>query len=350
MRKLFLMFASALLAWQASGQGVNFQALTPAQAVAKAKAENKYVFVDVYTDWCGPCKMMTAQVFPMKEMGDYFNPKYISLQLNAEKGEDGPEFAKKFGVKAYPTFIVLDGDGQLVHMFAGGVLDLTFIGKVEESFNPAKAFGGLKARYDAGERDPRFVASYLETLQNTHTADVAPMVEELYASAADQDKVSPEFLFIFDNARVWSGKDEFLTANRDRFREVAGREKVNEVFKRKYIGYYGQVLQGYDREATRESVAKTNARLASLGLADTDIFLPLQAASLVKVTGEGAGAAFETVKAVVPRLTDAERDTVLFYVTIGLKDLLTQEQKDQLVALVTSENTKGYIVRSITPR
>ncbi len=160
MKMIFLMLPLALSALSASGQGVQFRDLTPEQAIAAAKAENKYVFVDVYTNWCGPCKMMDAQVFPLKELGDYFNPKYVSIKQNAEVGEVGPAFANEYGVKAYPTFIVLDGDGNLVHMFAGGVLDISFIDKVENAFDPAKAFGALKKRYDAGERDPRFRCTF----------------------------------------------------------------------------------------------------------------------------------------------------------------------------------------------
>ena len=50
--------------------GVDFQHLTFDEALAKAKAEKKLVFVDCYTTWCGPCKMMTTKIFPMKEAGE----------------------------------------------------------------------------------------------------------------------------------------------------------------------------------------------------------------------------------------------------------------------------------------
>lgn len=73
MRKLFLLLTLSALVFPSVGQGVLFEDMTTEQAVEKAKAEDKYVFVDVYTNWCGPCKMMDNQVFPMKEVGDYFN-------------------------------------------------------------------------------------------------------------------------------------------------------------------------------------------------------------------------------------------------------------------------------------
>lgn len=165
--------------------------------------------------------------------------------------------------------------------------------------------------------------------------------------------IAPECLFIFDNyALEWSDKDEFLTVNRDRFREVAGREKMDDVFERKYTAYYAHIIHGYDRQATVEGIAKTNARLASLGIggADTGLFPVLQAAAVARVTGEGAGGVADMAKAAAPAMTDDQKNTMLYFVTIGLKDQLDQRQKDDLVALVTNESTKGYIIRSIYPR
>ena len=69
------------------------------------------VFVDFYTDWCGPCKVMAKDVFPQKQVGDYFNAKFVCLKLNAEK--EGRELAKRFKVTAYPTFIVVDTDEKV---------------------------------------------------------------------------------------------------------------------------------------------------------------------------------------------------------------------------------------------
>ena len=292
---------------------------------------------------------MAAQVFPMKEMGDYFNPKYISIKQNAGKGGDGEKSAEKFGVKAYPTFVILDGNGELVHMFAGGVPDVSFIDKVEEAFQPDKAFGALKKRYDAGERTPKFVASYLEALQNTHTAaNINDLVEEFYKSTNTEDKICAECLFLFDSyARVGSEKDEFLTEHRDRFREVAGREQVDDIFKRKYVAYYGQVILGYDRTTNQETLEKTNEKFASLGLPANPLYSLLQAAAAAKLNGKGATELYETTKTVATKMETKDLDMYIYYTIIGLKDLFNDTQKEDLLALMNSESTKGYVKRSI---
>jgi thiol:disulfide interchange protein len=83
------------------------------RATETAKAENKVIIVDVYTDWCGWCKRMDEDI--------YSNPKVVGLsqqeiflKLDAEDGGQGESFANKMNVKGYPTTIILDGDGKRI--------------------------------------------------------------------------------------------------------------------------------------------------------------------------------------------------------------------------------------------
>lgn len=52
----------------------------------KAKAENKYIFLDAYTDWCGWCKVMDKKTFSDKQVGDFMNSKWIAAKMDMEKG------------------------------------------------------------------------------------------------------------------------------------------------------------------------------------------------------------------------------------------------------------------------
>ena len=333
----------------AFGQGINFRDITIEQALQEAKNEGKYVFIDFYTAWCGPCKLMEKQIFPLKQMGDYFNPKYVCLKLNAEDGENGKQAAAKFNVKAYPTFVILDSDGELVHMFAGGVLDLTFIDKVEEAFDSSKAYGVLKKCYDAGERDPHFLASYLEALQNTYTVgNMTELIEQFYNTLSDQDKISAECLFLFDNyAPIGSEREKFLTEHKEDFRKVAGSEKVNEIFKRKYIAYYGQIIMGYNPSVVLESIEAINKRMGSLGLPANSVYQLYQTAAMVKITNEGVDDLFRLILNVKSELSQTDLDTCLYYVIIGLKEQFSNEQQKELLAYISDETTRGYVERSI---
>lgn len=99
-------------------KGTQFFKGTFAQALAKAKKENKKLMVDCYTLWCGPCRFMATNVFPNDTLGAYMNEHFVCMKLDMEHGE-GPERNKTFNVKAYPTFIFFDADGKEISRFEG---------------------------------------------------------------------------------------------------------------------------------------------------------------------------------------------------------------------------------------
>ena len=86
MKKISVLLSFVVLTLATLGQGIRFVS-SYEEALKKASDSKKPVFIDVYTQWCGPCKMMAAQTFPLKEVGDFFNKNFISLQLDAETPE-----------------------------------------------------------------------------------------------------------------------------------------------------------------------------------------------------------------------------------------------------------------------
>lgn len=99
-------------------KGTQFFKGTFAQALAKAKKENKKLMVDCYTLWCGPCRYMATNIFPNDTLGAYMNEHFVCMKLDMEHGE-GPERNKTFQVEAYPTFIFFDADGKEMSRFEG---------------------------------------------------------------------------------------------------------------------------------------------------------------------------------------------------------------------------------------
>ena len=78
-----------------------------------AQKENKLIFVDVYTSWCLPCRMMDEDVFTHEDTADAINKNFISYKVNAEKS-NGPNVAFQYAVTAYPTLLFLDADGNIL--------------------------------------------------------------------------------------------------------------------------------------------------------------------------------------------------------------------------------------------
>lgn len=95
----------------------NSQTLT--SVLEKAEREGKIVFIDFYTTWCQPCKMMDQDVFPNKEIANFFNKNFINFKVNAEKG-NGSNIAALYDVKAYPTLVWIDAKGRVLEKTEGG--------------------------------------------------------------------------------------------------------------------------------------------------------------------------------------------------------------------------------------
>ena len=76
-----------------------------------AKKEDKLIFVDFYTDWCAPCRVMDQKVFTDPNTGAFMNEHFINYKVNMEKGP-GSHLVYIYEVKKVPTLIFLDPDGN----------------------------------------------------------------------------------------------------------------------------------------------------------------------------------------------------------------------------------------------
>ena len=92
---------------------VHFEKDTFQNSLLKAKRENKVVFVDFYTIWCGPCLQFSRTVLMDEQVGEIMNQAFVNVKLDAETGE-GIDLSKKYLVKAYPTLLIVDTEGRLL--------------------------------------------------------------------------------------------------------------------------------------------------------------------------------------------------------------------------------------------
>jgi len=62
--------------------------MTIEEALEKSKTEKRKIFIDVYTDWCGWCKVMDRETFSDPEVAKVLNEKFYAVKLNAEKKKE----------------------------------------------------------------------------------------------------------------------------------------------------------------------------------------------------------------------------------------------------------------------
>ena len=118
-------------------EGMKFENLPFGEVLKKAKQENKFVFLDCYTTWCGPCKQMSNLVFPLKSVGDFMNVRFVNVKIDMETDE-GRELAKRYGVKAFPTMLLLDAEGEVISKIVGSQSPDVFLEKVKEGLKQSE--------------------------------------------------------------------------------------------------------------------------------------------------------------------------------------------------------------------
>lgn len=129
MKKIVLIFAVVLTALflfmncnhsdnESVKGGIEFQHLSFENAISKAKAEKKVLFIDAYADWCGPCKQLTKKTFVDKKVATAFNAKFVNVKMNVDDAE-GKVFAEKFAISSIPTLFFFDAEGNLLKEIKG---------------------------------------------------------------------------------------------------------------------------------------------------------------------------------------------------------------------------------------
>jgi thioredoxin-related protein len=141
-------------------QGIRFESGDWKSIKAKAKKEKKYIFLDAYTQWCGPCRRLSATLFPMPEVGDFFNRHFISVKMDMEAGE-GLALMQELKTQAFPTLYFFNPKGELVHISVGAPQQAKLLIQIaNQALDPKEQLASLQKRYDKGERSFAFLRKY----------------------------------------------------------------------------------------------------------------------------------------------------------------------------------------------
>lgn len=214
----------------ASAEGIKFTESSFKEALAQAKQEGKLLFVDCYTSWCGPCKMLANKVFPNDTIGEFFNRHFISLKVDMEKGE-GPALGRQYEVKAYPTLLFIHPSTQaVVSQIVGFRTVQGLLEEAQKAADPKRNLQGLATQFHENPSDATIASAYLQALQAASLTQERDETLKRYFS-----QLVPEQVCTADNWQIltshtdnpYSFAFDFLHKNRDGFREAVGAETVD---------------------------------------------------------------------------------------------------------------------------
>ena len=156
MKRSFLL---VFLLWISIGGGViaqnrsiRFEPKDWKKAVEKARKENKLIFLDCHTSWCGPCKNLAANIFTKDAVADFYNQNFINVDMDMEKDVDGVMLSKVYKPTAFPTLLFIDPHTELVvHRVTGGG-DVEYILSIARvALSSDNTLAGSCRRYRQGE-------------------------------------------------------------------------------------------------------------------------------------------------------------------------------------------------------
>lgn len=136
----FLLYGLFFLPLLISAQEINW--ITMDEAARLQKQYPKKIIIDMYTTWCGPCRMLDRNTFSNKSLAEYVNTNFYAVKFNAEGNEivnfKGQQFsnpnydpaksrrrnsqhqlAQYFGVRSYPTILFLGEKGEFLAPIPG---------------------------------------------------------------------------------------------------------------------------------------------------------------------------------------------------------------------------------------
>ncbi len=237
--------------FQLNAQGIEF-IHDLETALKKAKTENKIVFVDFYTSWCAPCKVMSNEVFPQEKVGEFYNKEFINCKIQCDDNGIGVELGKKYKVQAYPTLMYLDKTGEEIHSAAGSLSADGLISLGKTALNPDKNMFSLIKEWRAGNRQEAFVNKYFKALKEAYRHDLLNTDFLTYFDGLSKNeklKKSSFELVKYVNPAPFSAAFEYIETNKKDYYRSVGAAEVDKYIAGSYLGYLrGVLMNGFSNK------------------------------------------------------------------------------------------------------
>lgn len=210
---VWLSFAFA----QTGGEGIRFiEGEKWEKVLQMAQKQDKYIFMDCYTVWCGPCKALSKDIFTRKDVGDFFNKHFINVKYDMEKGE-GKMLNKRYkeNIIGFPTLLLINKDGRVVHQMAGFQEAEVLITGMKSGME-GKSLFGFRDRYNAGERDLTFLKDYVEVLNGAFLKEDIEKIMADYLKNLPVEKLQEKEIWDFVSSYIkdpYSNHFEYVISN-----------------------------------------------------------------------------------------------------------------------------------------
>ncbi len=206
-------------------KGIEFLDAEWGEVLALAELEGKTVFLDAYTNWCRPCKVMEKEIFPRPDVGTLYNDNFLNVRMNMERGI-GVKLAEKYQIIAYPTLLFINSDGTVAHRYAGYKDAGGFLQLGREAMSEEESIGTLAERFTEGERSEEFLKKYLSSSIDAGDNMQATILDAYLDTQEDWNTPEIRQLIFQLTKSAHSPLFNYLIENKAAFVEQFGQSKV----------------------------------------------------------------------------------------------------------------------------
>ena len=229
--------------------------------IQRAKVEKKPIFYMAYADWCPHCKNIKATTLKDPEVVSFMNANYVFAGLNFEK-PGSEDFKTKYNVKTFPTFLVLDENGQELARFTGELKKDKFLSEVKLALNPKQQLPYLKAEYEKDKTNGLNLMRYLVALKKGKDRnELNPIAHEYFEKLTDDKIVNEVNWKIFTNgvSDIASREYQFVITNQQAFAAITSQKRVNDKFKNSVMELLKPIVKTNDvaNYKKQRAIAKT---------------------------------------------------------------------------------------------